>query len=299
MEKEVKIQLYKIVGNKSADVVDICYDLSQKTPEKRLQVVNGYSTRLESFRSTTPQSLCFIDFCKQRFSGPGLSSKQKLTVEFDLQDDESFGEITSWLVSPSRHFVLAQYNHYGARTSAIVNYLNTWIPEMESISLEPLLKGDLMGKLLNAESVKWVETKFNFSGLDRLPEEVIANASARNVWATLKSFDQDHAAQLEIKVSKQRGNFSGMSSAGIVDYLRSVLTLADEEILKSAKVTIDEGDGVQGEMLDLLRAKEEISVEVEWDGSAGRMIPDALLHRALTQSYIHWRNRGMLDEKDT
>ena len=294
MKKGVKIQLYRIHNSDTNSVIDVCKYLINKRHEERLQTINGYSTRIENL-TTTPIGMSVAMFCKQRVSGPGLSARTQATKDFRMHSDESFGEITFALFPHGTPYALIQYNHYGVRPSSIAKYLNSWPQGGKNILFAPVLKGDLMHRLMSANSVRFFETKFDFSGVKSIPPEMSQDIAATRTFQVMEAVDKDYAAQIDIKISKQRGHFLGMSIERVRKYLTSILSLSEEGILKSAKVSLEEEDSEHsGEVLDLLRAKEELPIQVEWDLSDGRMIPENTMHKVLDQAYTHWKNQRLI-----
>ena len=290
----VKIHLYKVRSSTTASAVDICRKLSEQTQEKRLRVVGRYSMKMEKLADFPPDGEgVFADFCKQRYHGPGLSSRQSETTNFDMEADESFGEMTAMLFIKGGH-ALVQYNHYGPRAAVIAKYISECSSSGGELAFVPVVKGDWLRKITNAQSVNWVEAKFNFAGMGHLPREFEKEATFASIFKTMNSIDEVNAARIEIKVSKRRGGSPGMDRQECRDFLQKAVDLneQDNEILTSARVEVA-GEG-GSEILDLINGREEIEVHLEVDKNE-RMIPFEKRQFALAQAYIHWRNKGFFE----
>ena len=287
----MKINLYEVKSPATASVADICRQLKGKSLEDRVLSINGYPMKMERCdESSSDPKVVFADFCKHSHYGPGLSSKEKETTTFDMEEEQGFGDMVAMLATDDGKYAMVQFNHRGVRASAIAKYLSKHSQSAEVV-FTPLLKGDLLHKLSSAMSVSWMETKFDFSGVRSMPDEFKGRATFTDIYNTMKSLDRDKAARIEIKVSKQRGNYEGMSGEQAHKFMESAVAMSEEGIVTSAKVLVTQED--DSEILDLIRAKEEIVINLEVDDNE-RMIPFDRRRYALAQAYIHWKNLGFL-----
>lgn len=281
------MHLYE-VEKQGQDMIDqIILDLDKQEHEKRLLVVNANQMKMDRMEKTHT-NLIIADFCKFRETGPGLASTNKETTQFDIEDDEGFGEVTSLLLTADQKHVIVLYNHYGYRASAIAQYLSECATETE-FSFSPALKKNVLEKIKKQEKFQMISTTLDFS--KQISGENISALLGKehfsNIHEVLSSFGKD-AVHINVEIRKSRERNSSLDSQFTKQYLEDTLSLSEEGIVVSSKVRTQEG------ILDLVQAKEFLSVDIEWD-EADRMIPFESKKRALARAYVHWHNKGFID----
>lgn len=295
---DLKIHLYKIDQDGSTGIADILSELYDRNQDRRIQIVNGYPMKMEELDRPS-NGLYFANFCKQREVGPGKSSKENSTVSFELGDDESFGEMTAVLLTKDRKHILIQYNHYGVRATSIAGYLTECMHSSGQIIFVPVLSSNMKTKFKLADSLGWVEGKFNFTDKDIttgiLEGYCKNNKTLFHIYQSMRNLDEDNATRIECKISKRRGNYKGIAKDSGENLIKQLLELSEQNIVTSAKVGARYGDGSH-EMLDLLKAKEEVISTIDLSDNQ-TMINFEESKRILAQSYLHWKNKEMIDHE--
>ena len=94
--------------------------------------LEGYPNRIEDFKWITSDgsSCVLINFVKLRMTqGPGRASLKSSTKGFGMRKDEGFAEETAALFDLTHNHVVCEYNHHGARSTALEKYLSHKSPK--------------------------------------------------------------------------------------------------------------------------------------------------------------------------
>ena len=134
----------------AADFEALVRTIHARSLEGRYFPGDGGAIRLEDMEQRG--DFLLLNFAGARSGhGPGRMGRGKPMAEFDLDDDEQFGEDTAVAYHIPTKYAAVQYNHYGPRARAIELYLNAADLAvgggLASYSLAICLRGDAFARL--------------------------------------------------------------------------------------------------------------------------------------------------------
>ena len=288
MSEKMKIFLYKIEGMVSME--DTVRDIYSRAMQDRIRRVSDYDMKMEELveQKVSGGSVLFMDFCKHRDSGPGLAKKNAKTKGFDLNEDESFGEMTAVLYDPKTAFVAVQYNHHGPRSGAIAAYISQFQPE-ERVSFLPRIEEDIADKIDKKRYNNELSVSYSAAIFSKSNE-------ARGLFpdmAALGSFG-DNIGKVKITVRKASGKSAKMQNQE--PFLRRVLRMIDggNEMITSAKVTGSMTEEDKPEVLDILNARISVELEGLEQAPGTQMRSFASRRKLLSDAFSAWKSAGII-----
>lgn len=118
----LKIHAYRLERQGPGDLADLLERVRARSLEDRFFPGDGQKLRLEELELRGDYLLA--DFAGPRAGhGPGRMGRAAPITDFDLADDEDFGEDAAVVVHLPSGYSAVQYNHFGPRVSAIETYL--------------------------------------------------------------------------------------------------------------------------------------------------------------------------------
>ena len=277
---KIRVQLYEVSQDETYKLDDVLNHLYESDVEKR-----GFIGDIRMERLEKQDNLIFVDFVKRRQRGPGKLSPKQETEEFNMKPEERFGELTAILFSESRQSAIVQYNHYGPKARHIESYLSSAIKKTKPINFIPAIREDVMEAFLKGRPLSWLELGFKFSEhspADFSRYEELPPGQLRNVIEAMSKESQD--ANITIKLSKVDESLKQK----IADF---ILHDKGKKLIKSAKAKV-----ISSEILDLLKAKEEQSYEIELDKNI-RMVPFDDRIKKLKEGYSYWVDKGIIKDE--
>jgi len=293
---EMKIHAYRIVPRGNITLDAVLEHLSALSLQQRLRTVSDVQMRLEE--GVKQNNGWLLDFGMIRHDGPGRASATTPIADFDLQDDEGFGQETAAYFDPGTGFMTLQYNHYGPRQGRIQSYLYRFacalageteadeLPEARNgFTLVPVLKAEAANRLDRMGIVKNVEISFFVPGI------VAQQGNTRQSLGSLLNMPLLGGAEnVRIQVSASRGRAGSL----IVNHVRQAVTdlLGLRENVAQLSVVAKETEDSPNEAVDFLEARLRADIPVPL-GAGRRYGRDARL-QALRQAFETWRANGQL-----
>ena len=231
----------------------ISYNLDQREQE-----LDGKAFVLESINKN--KDLYEMEFTLRREDyGPGRSQKGQSTVDFDLGDNEGFGEQAAALYSPSHELVLVQYNHYGPRAKGMLDclwhichsqgghYLDSrWNNVLDEATMARLAKGTIQKRL---------EVSIAGTGLSEVSHE------AHNpLDSMLQLREQVNAGNLSLTLSLGKGRKG--ESLNLKNFIREIKKFMDSEDVVKLKARVGHEDSAD-EVIDFLGGRVQSEVDVD------------------------------------
>jgi uncharacterized protein DUF6731 len=177
-ERGVKIHAYKIVSRGNLSLDQVLTYIAGLPLEDRIRLVSSGEMRLEAANKTG--QIWSLDFGGMRSEGPGRASRARPITDFDLGEDEAFGEETAAIFNISTGFMALQYNHRGPRQSRIQGYLfrfarliagldeDVRIDDENGFILQPILKSGAIERFRRAAIVKSLTLSVFVPGLSQV-----------------------------------------------------------------------------------------------------------------------------------
>ncbi len=292
----LKVHAYHIVQRGNVSLVQTLTHVAQLQLPNRLRTVSAVPMRLEHCVQQGPYWL--MDFTLIRRKGPGRASPTEPVSDFDLEDDEGFGEETAAIYAPNSGFMALQYNHYGPRQSRIQAYLHSMslavagqpdhveLPDSQNgFDFNPLLKAEAVDRLDNLGIIKTISASFHVPGVLARPE-----ARRRSLTGLLDMPIMGGAQNVQFEISAGRGKERSLHPNRVRQAVRELLAAREE--INSLTVTAKENADAPSEPVDFLDARLETDVEV---ALVGRRYPRAQRLAALRLAFETWRDDDLLN----
>lgn len=285
-KKPLHVHLFKVAPTEGSEpLIDRLAKIAAAPLEQRTRHV-GYKLRLEDFQAPEEnRPYWLLDFAKLRFDGgPGRASERSPTASFDLADGEGFSEETAMLYHPASGFAVIQYNHHGARTQAIAEYLGAFDPE-QSATYDFLLQ-------LRADAQARLDKKKIFTKLELRVAPAILSPAFRQNNVSLTSMLERQLAEfggdiVSVTIALERGSSSSLNLKQWLPRLKNMANSEHEAVSVLRVVGRDENDGPL-DTVDLIAEKERMEfLGVEMDTGL-RYLRDERW-RCLRRAYSDWK----------
>ena len=196
---------------------------------------------------------------RRRTHGPGHSRPGLQTVDFNLGQDDGFGEQTCAVWHAPSRYMAVQYNHYGVRPSAIRDYLSMFgsavAGEAVNLEMEPQLNTDTYERL--GASPIHARLQCGFDSKSVVPTEGMAKLGVP-LQRIMEIRDSTDAVNIEVTVSLGRRSGTGrydadgnLRSLNILSTVRQALGMNPSKLVAAVKSE----DGPM-EILDLLEHRQ-------------------------------------------
>lgn len=277
-----------------ADMKTLLVALDKTKLIDRNRNINGHENRIESieFGAHDGADCAMVNFVKLRMDhGPGRAGRGERTKGFDLSKNEAFAEETAVLFDFSYNHLLSEYNHHGARVTALQDYLNRIIPDLSHRhEILPRLDEDVMRKLSKLKTISKFEVKIAPKKLTPADKR-----SALSVMGALDAAEIFDAPSITITLGGLPGNPAKLSEKimGVIGKFVKIVEKEDslsedsERGIKTLKVAGRERPKDSPELLDLIKGR----IFNEHDLTAG---PDRRFSwddriEALKRDHFRWR----------
>ena len=157
MKGRIKVHGFGVqTGKGSKDLDDLLNLIRSQSLASREREVGLVKSKLRIEDVTIKGGLYYFDFGKFRTQhGPGKGAPGKPTKGFKFKKGEAFCEETCALYIPKSQKIILQYNHFGARVSAISEYLNFYTGNDDfQLEIVPMLDPKVSARLQNRNSTK-------------------------------------------------------------------------------------------------------------------------------------------------
>lgn len=226
MTKSVNVHAYRIhTLNRSRSLEAVLEQVSGDAISKRNRFLAGVDLRVEDIRKTDSGDLWLMDFVLMRYEGPAKVAHQRPASDWDLEEDDRFGEETAALFDPSAQSLYVQFNHRGVRAARMVDYFSKYSPSHND-AFDPHVEYEdgLDARLERLSSIR----KLNVG----VATDAISDANKDNDLAL------SHAAAIHRELG---GNFVEITVQA--RYVRhGGLSNKARELLKRLKGHVDKGD---------------------------------------------------------
>lgn len=293
--RRVKIHAYKITPRGKLSLDQVLTHIAALPLTDRLRGTGDSALRLES--ANRSGQLWTLDFGGLRRDGPGLGSQSEPITDFEMTEDEAFGQETAALFNVETGFMTLQYNHYGPRHSRIQNYFFRFSRKIagfeedvaadndHGFTLSPVVKRDHVELLNRAAIVKNLEVSVYLPGLFQAEGSERASLSS-----ILDNPLTGNAERVRFQVRAPRRRGASLNVTAIRQFVGEML--GHHENVGALEVTIREVEEGPSEPLDFLDARLEMDVPV---ARVGRRYGKNERWAALREAMDHWAANGHLD----
>ncbi len=229
--------------------------------------------------------LFYCDFGKTRTDhGPAKGSRIAKAQGFPLQDGEGFCEETAFLYDQATQFMLIQYNHHGARISAILDYFQA-LDSTNQTRYTSLPK--YMEDIQRLISQKRIFKKLELSIAPHLlsDSDLSSNLSLQSALDISNSTGAD---KITVTISAQP------SKGGLLKTISNLLSWATEkaqseqhDVVSTCRLTAQEDQLAKVEVLDLLCQRLVRKVDIR--SGADMRFPRAERFQALKNTWRLWK----------
>lgn len=281
----MKVFLYKVaIDPEDADLGQCIKDLADMDLEDRNYVHNGDTMRLEAMEEE--KGLFYCDFVKLRMNkGPGRAALDQPIRGFKMKVNEGFGEESALLYDANKGWLLAQYNHYGARPGAMAEYLGLASDGGTIVTLLPKLDDSIQRRLSNKHLFRSLELKVAPRELS--DEDIAADVSVEQA---AKIGDASGSDKVIIKMSIE-GSREKSLDGGVVKRVANWVfeKISDVDggaVIDYAKVMAKDSEGEAAELLDLVAHR--VYEEFDLNPGADKRIPRDQRWNALKKKHKDW-----------
>ena len=254
----MKIHAYKVVPRGQFALGDVLEHISGLSLEERLRTVAEGDIRLEA--GNRAGRFWTLDFGGIRPDGPGRASRLRPIVDFEMNEDEGFGQETAALYNTQSGFMTLQYNHFGPRHGRIQGYLFRFarllaglaedVPtdDDHGFTLVPVLKRDAIERLNDANVIKNIDVQVFVPGI------LHADAARRRSFSAILNhpiFGNVESFQFRLAAPRRRGESLDVNE--LRRLATELLGLGDD--VSTLQMTIKEAEEDPSEPLDLLDAR--------------------------------------------
>lgn len=259
----------------------------------RNREIEGYTNRIEQveFENHNGSSIALVNFVKLRMThGPGKGSLSGPTVGFDLSATEGFAEETAALFDLDHHHLIVEYNHHGARSTMLANYLGRIFPDSNNIfEVLPCLDDQVMMKLASLETLSRFELKAAPKKLGPNDKHLLSSLNSSFDFA-----ERVGAPTISIILGGEPGKKADLGDqiknliSRMTPILRrdSELEREKDKVFRTVKVTGKESEEEPALLLDLIRGKVFGSHEIA--PGPDRRFPLPERWRALKRDHARW-----------
>ena len=202
-----------------------------------------------------------LDFVKIRTSGPGKVSPSKPIEDFDMDDDDGFGEETCGFYNPALECLILQYNHHGPRPADIQSYIYRFCRAVsgkteadepadasDGIGLIPILRQDAYERLQRMGIVKRLTLTVQVPGI------LASNAGRMQALGQLLDNPIVASAQtVKLEITADRTRQNSLSVEGVKQVVTQALGLRED--VSRLAVSGREDEIGPSEPIDLLEAR--------------------------------------------
>jgi hypothetical protein len=211
MKNSMKIHVYKVISELNTPDLKVVLNYIEALPlDQRLRSLGKEQQEIRAENIKKPTSSLpywLIDFTRLRFDhGPGKVNRNTPIEDFNLNNDEGFGEETAALYDESSGYLFIQYNHFGVRSGSIATYLNDIRTNQNDVySLHVKMDGDSEVRLARTNIIK--KLNFKIAPVNMSTDMRQAGVSVDRI---LKLSDELNAETIEVTISSGKSGNSNL-----------------------------------------------------------------------------------------
>ena len=272
------------------DVIDTI--LSRPLEDRMLGIDS--TLRIEAGQRNSSGSW-FLDFTEIRQRGPGRCSPNSPISDFDLADNEGFGEETAAYFDGSSGFIIIQYNHRGAKARSIQTYFQGVVLQIarerhlaaqaQGFNFAVVLRPGALARFNDHRHIRAIELSVS------VPMVRESDRGVQSLSQVLETGAAVGATTLELKMTVGRERHGRLNIDAIRNIVTELLPLGGDSV-NSLSIKTGDGDG-PAEIIDLLNERLEQQVVVPTGRNSRRLDRNARWH-ALEETFNAWTTDGLL-----
>lgn len=240
--------------------------------------------RLEHAEQVNGYWLC--DFIKIRMDhGPAKGGLKKEVEGFPLDAEEGFSEETAILFDPTLNAVVAQYNHYGPRISAITDYLSIFDHEQPARFMFLPVYADDINRILRRKNI-FSKVELSIAPQFMTQRDYDAGVGLKEAMSVSKATGAEKVTLVLSVHGRKRGLHQVKD---LLHWVYQKATSQDADAISACRITARDGDDAASERLDLVAQR--LSAEVSVKSGADRRYPRAERLNALRRTRDVWRTK--------
>uniref|UniRef100_UPI00148EFD7B DUF6731 family protein n=1 Tax=Acinetobacter sp. TUM15064 TaxID=2609134 RepID=UPI00148EFD7B len=220
--------------------------------DKRSRLINKTSIRLDKIiEPNSDKPFWLLNFSRILNVAPGQRAADDQIRDIELAEGHDFAEETAILYVPDSEYILIQYSHYGPRVSAINDYLNTYITDIDGMPKHyeflVKLKPDAEARLDNKEIITEVEIRID-------PNQMNASmkAQGKSLGESLETLGKLKPKSVYLKIVSKKEE--GLVARSLKPFFKGI---AKEGIASTVKIKGYDEDSSDLEEVDLIKDKEK------------------------------------------
>jgi hypothetical protein len=269
-----------------ASIVALPLENRRVTAQETLRIEDGLRTQTGNW---------FLDFTEIRQQGPGKCAPDRPIEDFDLADDEGFGEETAAYFHSASGFLGVQYNHRGAKARVIQAYLHGFartialgrnLPDVHhGFNLATVLRQGAFERFNGHQHIRGIEISIS------VPMVQAEDRGVRSLAQVIETGAALGATNLNLELTVGRERQGKLNVGAIRDMVSDLLPFAGAGV-KTLAVRTGSDDG-PSELIDLLSERLERNIHVP-SGDNSRRPDRGARWRALEETLNEWHANGEL-----
>lgn len=294
----MRIYAYHVTANGNRDLAEVLGHIHNLDLAPRLKNVADNDMRLETAIAHRNDRWS-LDFTKLRSDGPGRASADEPIEDIDLGEGGRFGEETAAFFDAATNTLVAQYNHYGPRISAIASYLSRFacvvsgVSEVEEATrgfgIDPIVKRDAIERFHAMRFIRNIELSVFVPGA--LAEHAAGRINDEALSVITASPLAGESQKIHMTFSSGREQFSTLPvriARNIVEQFRNI-----PESTSILRVKGKDGFDLDTKVIDFLQ--ETLYTDIEVEMAVGRRYLRERRWSALAEAFEHWRGSRLLE----
>ncbi|KJV39741.1 DUF6731 family protein [Acinetobacter brisouii] len=277
------IELYKVNKFEHKQPLEKVFEIIEKDSlDQRSRLVNQVSIRLDKLiQPTEDKPYWLLNFSRILNVAPGQRGNDDQITDIELEEGHDFAEETAVLYIPQSEFILIQYAHHGPRVSAINEYLNTYIQDMNDAPKQyeflVQLKPDAEARLDNKDTLTELEIRIN-------PNQMTAamRQEGKTLAEAIETVGKLNPKSVYLKISAKPED--SLVQTGVKKFLKMI---AREGVASTVRATGLDDNSEKPETVDLIKDKEKKTFQ-NVPLSPNKRWSEAVRYEHLEKAYTGW-----------
>ncbi|MGE8559878.1 MAG: DUF6731 family protein [Acinetobacter sp.] len=278
------IELYKVNKFEHKQPLEEVFKVIERDSlETRSRLIKQVSIRLDKINQPAEDKpYWLLNFSRILNVAPGQRSKDDQIKDIELDEGHDFAEETAVLYIPQSEYILIQYAHHGPRVSAINEYLNIYIQDVNETPKQyeflVKLKPDAEARLDNKDILTELEIKIHPNQMTSAMRQ-----EGKTLAQAIDTVGKLNPKSVYLKISAKPED--GLIKNGIKKFLKMI---ARDGIASTVRATgFDDGSDTP-ETVDLIKDREK-KVFKNVPLSSNKRWSEAVRYEHLEKAYNGWK----------
>lgn len=278
------IELYKVNKFEHKQPLEEVFKVIEKDSlEQRSRLIKQVSTRLDKIiQPTKEKPFWLLNFSRILNVAPGQRGRDDQIRDIELEEGHDFAEETAVLYIPQSEYILIQYAHHGPRVSAINDYLNNYIKDVNETPKQyeflVQLKPDAEARLDNKDILTEIEIRINPNQMTSAMRQ-----EGKTLAQAIDTVGKLNPKNVYLKISAKADD--GLVKTGIKKFLKMI---ARDGVASTVRATGLDEDSDNLETVDLIKDRER-KVFKNVPLSSNKRWSETVRYEHLEKAYNGWK----------